>query len=548
MMKKIIYLFAVIGLIFASACDPMEDINAEIDAVVNPIVGDAIYTLTDEDYSDLDLGYGSFSSLDDAKAILPTFLAEKYFIWGKGSSVLVGYKLYVGSAPGVSDYTYADDYRLANADYPQKSIGATGFFPDEDPADFLTDVLAANVADAAEGDNILVKHKQYVGTPVPGYSNYFETDFIDGTLGAFEAISVVGDQVWGASNYGAKMSGYSGGSQPNEDWLISPVIDLSDQANLLFQTSLIANYSTQIDLLKVLVSLDYTTGGDPNAATWEAVALENVPSGTNWDPVLSEDYDFSAYEGKVIHVAFKYESTSETSATWEVENVVIKAAGVEGETINKEVFYTLSGGEWEEVEGVYFLSDADFDSMGESYGQPGYYNNFGSTMPPDDYVQTFLNIKYPYALDDDKLIIVYDYYSSSSGAQLRGNLYTAMNGEWSAYQSTQNTTLQFAHDGNVWVPDNTIKYTLTGADYSYIVATFTSKYPSETANMASFGNFNGYSWTPEMILEAVNAVLLHNNPSAAEGQKYALTYSIYDGTTHDDTIYLILEGGEYVLQ
>ena len=95
-MKKIIYLFAVIGLVIASGCNPLEDINEEIDAKINPIVGDAEYTLTDEDYSALDLSYGSFSSLEDAKAALPAFLKEKYPVWGKGSSVLAGYKLYVG--------------------------------------------------------------------------------------------------------------------------------------------------------------------------------------------------------------------------------------------------------------------------------------------------------------------------------------------------------------------------------------------------------------------------------------------------------------------
>ncbi|WP_347839193.1 choice-of-anchor J domain-containing protein [uncultured Draconibacterium sp.] len=547
-MKKITFIFAILALIFASACNSLDDIHEEIDAKDNPIVGDAEYTLTDEDYDELELDYGNFSSVDDAKAALPGFLSTKYPVWGKGSSVLVGYKLYVGSAPGVSDYTYADDYYLSNKDYPQGPIGAVGFFPDEDAADYLADILAANVSSPSEGDNVLARYKDYTSEPVAGYSDFYAVDFTDGGLHSFEAVSIVGDQAWEGSNYGAKMSGFSGGSQENEDWLISPEIDLTGESNLLFQVSQIINYSTQLDLLNVMVSKNYTTGSAPSSATWEALTIETKPEGKNWDPVVSELVDFSAFEGETIHIAFKYQSTTGTSATWEIEDFVIKAAGVEGETASREIFYTFADGEWEPAEGVYFVSDDDFDAMGEDYGRPGYYNNFSSSISPNDYLPTFMATNYPYGQADDEMIIVYDYYSSSSGAQWRGTLFTFTAGEWMAYESVQDVTLQFAHDGNVWVPDNTIKYTLLSSDYDHIVATLGTKYPTETANMASYGNFNGFSWDADMILEAIVAVIEKNYPSAEEGQKFAVTYSIYDGSTHDDTIYIIKKGGVYVLQ
>jgi len=527
----------------------LQDIHEDIDAMDNPVVGDAEYTLTDEDYDELGLTFGSFDSEDDAKSMLPSFLSGMYPVWGKGSSVLVDYKLYVGSAPGVSDYTstYNDAYTLANEDYPQSSIGAVAFFPNEDPADYLADILSANVESPADGDIVLAKFKQYENEPSFSFSNYFEVDFTDGDLHSFETYSVIGDQVWAGSSYGAKMSGYASGSQDNEDWLISPEIDLSDASGLLFQVSQIINYSTELSLINVMVSTDYTSGSAPASATWTALEIATKPDGTNWDPVISENVDFSAYEGEKIHIAFKYESTTETSATWEVEGFTIKA-GVEDKSINKGIFYLFNGTGWEMSEGVYFLSSADFDAMGEAYGRPGYYNNFSSSISPDDYLPTFMATNYPYALEEDELILIYDYYSSSSGAQWRGSLYTSTGGEWVGYSSTQNRTLQFAHDGSVWVPDNTIKYTLASADYTYIVDTFSDKYPSETANMANYGNFNGFSWTDEMILEVIGAVLEKNFPSAGEGQKFTVTYSIYDGSTHDESIYVILDGGEYVSQ
>jgi len=60
-MKRIIYYLVILGVAFTS-CDPNEDIYKEIDAIEKPIVGNDDYTLTSEDYDDLGLTFGSFSS------------------------------------------------------------------------------------------------------------------------------------------------------------------------------------------------------------------------------------------------------------------------------------------------------------------------------------------------------------------------------------------------------------------------------------------------------------------------------------------------------
>lgn len=545
-MKKLLYLIMSLGIIF-TACDPMDDIYADIDAKENIVVGDATITLTDADYDDLGLTYGSFSSLDDAKTMLPNFLSDLYPVWGKGSSVLVGYKLYVGNAPGVADYTDATTYTLSNADYPGASDNAVGFYPTEDPSSFIGAILASKINNPAENQKVLVKYKQYIGEPVLGISDYFDADFkTAGTLLDFDAISIIGDQVWVGSNYGAKMSGYSSGAKENEDWLISPEIDLTSQSNLKFQISQIINYSTQLDLINVLVSSDYTTAEDPTTATWDVINLTTKPSGTNWTPILSEDYDFSAYEGKKIHIALKYESTVSTAATWEVENILIKTPGVEGETVTNQNYYEYANGEWVVAQGVYYLSAADFDSMGEGSGQPGQYDNFSSSIIPNDYLPTFLGIKYPYAIDGDQLYVIYPYYSG--GTQTRGDLYSVVDGEWKGFQSTIDTTLQFAHDGNTWVPDNTIKYEFVKADYDYIVATFSGdeSFAGALANLSSYGNISTFNWTTDQIDAAIGAVLMHNFPGMAEGQKFAATIYVYDGSSHNSTINYILSGGSYV--
>jgi hypothetical protein len=70
-MKKIFYSFAILSLLFTS-CNPLEDIYDEIDAktAINGVIGDVERTLSDDDYADLDLSFGNFSSVDDAKLLL----------------------------------------------------------------------------------------------------------------------------------------------------------------------------------------------------------------------------------------------------------------------------------------------------------------------------------------------------------------------------------------------------------------------------------------------------------------------------------------------
>ena len=51
-MKKILVLLTIFSMVFTS-CEPLEMINAESDAIPNPIVGDAEYTLTADDYDDV---------------------------------------------------------------------------------------------------------------------------------------------------------------------------------------------------------------------------------------------------------------------------------------------------------------------------------------------------------------------------------------------------------------------------------------------------------------------------------------------------------------
>ncbi|NIK91107.1 DUF5017 domain-containing protein [Mangrovimonas sp. CR14] len=153
----------------------------------------------------------------------------------------------------------------------------------------------------------------------PLFEEFFETGFTTWT-----AYNVIGSQVWIPNSYGnpgycAAMSGFSGGNHENEDWLISPAIDLTGvtEAILNFQTA--KNYNG--NLLEVYMATNYS-GGDPNTdGDW--TPLSATLSAGSWSWTDSGDIDVSAAAGGNLYIAFKYTSTTSASSTWEVDNVKV---------------------------------------------------------------------------------------------------------------------------------------------------------------------------------------------------------------------------------
>lgn len=554
-MKKLIYLLAFIGIAF-TGCDPVEDIHNDVDSQDDPVIGTTDYTLTDDDYDALSLGFGSFDSVDQAKDSIPQLLSEKYPFWGNGSAVNVGYDLYIGNAEGVSDLTGSDIYSFSNSDYAATGSDAFGFYPNVDATDAIPAILDAQVAGPTEGQIVLAKYKQYVEDPVVGLANIVDYNF----AGSLEGWSIVqesgADDVWTSQSGYVQGNGYFGDQFSNVEWLVSPSIDLDGESNLKFQITQQIQFAGDASLVKILVSTDYTD--DVLAATWNEIILANSSTG---DMTTSEDYDFSAYDGQMINIAFKYTSIGDDPATvgvdegdaarWRIESMAIKTLGATGDTNSKGEYFMYSGGSWEAVEGVYYLSSADFDSMGEGSGQPGQYNNFSSSVSPNNYLPTFLELTFPYGQEEEELLVIYDYFSSSSGPQRRGNLYTFTNGAWDAYASTISTTLQFGKEDGVWVPDNTIRHTLTGDDYAAVVAELADEVGFESAvdNLDSFGNFNRTgTWTDDMIITALNVILDNLNPSAEELQKYIVTIATWAPGNSTEEWEMIKYQGEWITQ
>ena len=165
----------------------------------------------------------------------------------------------------------------------------------------------------------------------PRFGPFFVENFKT-NLGSFSKYSIVGDQSWYWASYDdgcVVMSGFDGGNFANEDWLVSPAIDLTGRNNVIMNIREAINYinpATGLNDMQILVSTNYQ-GGDPTASgTWTPLSGFNRPAGNSWSFVDSGDIDMSAYNGKTIYVAFKYLSNTTKAASWEVGKVQLMEA------------------------------------------------------------------------------------------------------------------------------------------------------------------------------------------------------------------------------
>ncbi|MEZ5083293.1 MAG: choice-of-anchor J domain-containing protein [Bacteroidales bacterium] len=160
-----------------------------------------------------------------------------------------------------------------------------------------------------------------------GSSPYILYQGFDDGFNGWQTISVTGSQQWQIDpGYGfpdppcARMSGYSGGPVENEDWLISPSMNLDNYSNEVLTFYNAQNFDTPP--LELKVSTDYNGGGNPNSATWTNITFNLSPGFYEW--TASGEIDLSGFTGNSVYIAFVYTSTSAASATWEVDEILVE--------------------------------------------------------------------------------------------------------------------------------------------------------------------------------------------------------------------------------
>lgn len=118
-----------------------------------------------------------------------------------------------------------------------------------------------------------------------------------------------------------KASAYvNGTNNVTESWLTSPVINLTgvDKAVLTFDQAINFAKGKASQYLTVVAT-------EVGMNNWEPLTI-TYPESDSWNFVASGDVDLNKYAGKKVQLAFKYTSSSEIAATWEVKNVKVAAA------------------------------------------------------------------------------------------------------------------------------------------------------------------------------------------------------------------------------
>ena len=162
---------------------------------------------------------------------------------------------------------------------------------------------------------------------VTSLNEQFETSCPTVIPGGWLAYSVTGGAVWHCSTtpvgnlYLLMNGGGSTSSTANEDWLITPRLNLSGQSMPMLAFK--GKYRFAGLDMEVKYSTDYTGTGNPNAATWtdvQGIAFSAADS----NQFVTKSATLTA--GPSVFVAFKYTSGATTPSNgreWSVDSVMV---------------------------------------------------------------------------------------------------------------------------------------------------------------------------------------------------------------------------------
>ena len=162
----------------------------------------------------------------------------------------------------------------------------------------------------------------------PEINTVFEENFTS-DLGVFSNYNISGNENWQWVHFNdgsASMNGFVAGSpRENENWLISPEINLEGETGAILRISETINFITSYEDMKVMIASDFDGSNPTESGNWIHLTGFNRPPGNNWNVVESGDIDISQFDGQIIHLAFKYISTTGGAAAWQISQITIVA-------------------------------------------------------------------------------------------------------------------------------------------------------------------------------------------------------------------------------
>lgn len=505
-MKKYILLVSVLlgGIFFA--CD-YNDRNFEglDDLATPPNLISEKYTITDaditaivgalradgkEEIANIFNADKMFSEAAPASDLVPYLLKSKYKSVDLKSTVDVTYKYKEGRNETLTGLS-TEKYMIAADDY--KSVWgepyAETFTPEKSPEKELPTILKSRFADAAEGT---FKNVEYYYSNEEPEVSVVAKNFLDEPFEGYEAgsgkvvtiegwtnVDLSGTRSWecrsfSGNNYAQVTS--NGSKSVNDVWLITTAVDLTDATAPKFSFNVTAGYYNA-PCLSVLISENFDGNADNiNPAQWTNVTdnfeLPTGPSGGYGTLSPAGTMDLSAYKGKKIYIAFRYQgddtTTEKKTTTFQIDKVQVSEEVVGIAVKEKSLQYAAyryDGSKWAKA------SSSIVTLQPEDYTMMGY--NYLSASQAAERLPAWLKYKFPLAVNGDVKSVVYK-TNASSAYYADEYQFDAEAAKWIINSFVVENTDQFIYAEKGWMFDPTIVANLqdatTGkAEYQLIV-------------------------------------------------------------------------------
>ncbi|WP_347048562.1 choice-of-anchor J domain-containing protein [Bacteroides fragilis] len=603
-MNRNLLMPVAVSLILLSGCKYNDDNFEGLDDMTQPTNLMKIeYTLTDADYATISTNSVNKDSAANHKpddlskdlanvktnmyltekitgaTYIPAFLLDKYYTADKGSSAKITYKYKEAMSSLLSEYASVKYLKPTDAEY-KLVYGENAFAPylNEKTEGQMSKILNEKFKDAEKGTAVFVDYKLGEGQlENPLMWQNFEalpTGDLKELKGWF--ISSTGDTQWKVTSYDDNQYvQYSANGTKGAcvGWMVTPAISVTAGDYLAFDVT-VGYYNASC--LSILISENFD-GKNVGTANWVDVtsdfSIPTKPTSGYGTFASAGKVSLSAYAGKKVYVAFKYEGdgANKKTTTYQIDNIMV-GTSIPANSLSTPTYAVkvYDGKNWKnKSNSVYVLTYADYGDMGQSK------RYFTSDVPAVNYLPAYLSKMVAYPVDGDARVVVYRFYNGKalniysdeytySAEKARWELNTRIvdkteqfvlsDGKWNFDPSTV-VTLK-AEKGNVeaaafyqaitdWVKENHPEYVTSygNNDYYYGGSAYNNNFdfrPSawKAQNASAYGSMSDADLTklmferlPEAFLPGLKAI--YGSADVVEGVDvfYTINFAIYDGSS-----------------
>ena len=603
-MNRNLLMPVAVSLILLSGCKYNDDNFEGLDDMTQPTNLMKIeYTLTDADYATISTNSVNKDSAANHKPddlskdlanvktnmyltekitgadYIPAFLLDKYYTADKGSSAKITYKYKEAMSSLLSEYASVKYLKPTDAEY-KLVYGENAFAPylNEKTEGQMSKILNEKFKDAEKGTAVFVDYKLGEGQlENPLMWQNFEalpTGDLKELKGWF--ISSTGDTQWKVTSYDDNQYvQYSANGTKGAcvGWMVTPAISVTAGDYLAFDVT-VGYYNASC--LSILISENFD-GKNVGTANWVDVtsdfSIPTKPTSGYGTFASAGKVSLSAYAGKKVYVAFKYEGdgANKKTTTYQIDNIMV-GTSIPANSLSTPTYAVkvYDGKNWKnKSNSVYVLTYADYGDMGQSK------RYFTSDVPAVNYLPAYLSKMVAYPVDGDARVVVYRFYNGKalniysdeytySAEKARWELNTRIvdkteqfvlsDGKWNFDPSTV-VTLK-AEKGNVeaaafyqaitdWVKENHPEYVTSygNNDYYYGGSAYNNNFdfrPSawKAQNASAYGSMSDADLTklmferlPEAFLPGLKAI--YGSADVVEGVDvfYTINFAIYDGSS-----------------